>query len=75
MIRLGSGRRPQYSRLAVPGNGLMIDLSLVGTVRVDPGRRLALVQGGALLGALDRAAQSSGLATTADNVSTPASAA
>jgi hypothetical protein len=30
---------------------------------------------GALLGALDRAAQSSGLATTAGNVSTPVSAA
>ena len=55
--------------LAVPGGGLMVDLSLMGAVRVDPARRRAWVQGGALLGALDRAAQSSGLATTAGNVS------
>jgi len=55
--------------LAVPEGGLMVDLSLMGAVRVDPGRRRAWVQGGALLGALDRAAQSAGLATTAGNVS------
>jgi FAD/FMN-containing dehydrogenase len=55
--------------LAVPEAGLMIDLSPMDAVRVDPGRRRALVQGGALLGALDRAAQSFGLATTAGNVS------
>jgi FAD/FMN-containing dehydrogenase len=55
--------------LAVPGGGLMVDLSAMGAVRADPGRRRAWVQGGALLGALDRAAQRFGLATTAGNVS------
>jgi FAD/FMN-containing dehydrogenase len=54
---------------AVPDQGLMIDLSPMGAVRVDPLRQRAWVQGGALLGALDRAAQQYGLATTAGNVS------
>jgi FAD/FMN-containing dehydrogenase len=54
---------------AVPEGGLMLDLSLMATVRIDPDRRRAWIQGGALLGALDRAAQSYGLATTAGNVS------
>src|SRR6266851_8157432 len=55
--------------LAVPDEGLMIDLSLMSGVRVDPLRRRALVQGGALLGALDAASQQYDLATTAGNVS------
>src|SRR4051794_15626938 len=46
-----------HAGLAVPEDGLMIDLSAMGAVRVDAVRRRAFVQGGALLGALDCAAQ------------------
>lgn len=55
--------------LAVPEGGVMIDLTPMDQVRVDPQRRRAWVQGGALLGALDRATVPLGLATTAGNVS------
>jgi len=55
--------------LAVPEGGLMIDLTRMGDVRVDPERRRAWVQGGALLRSLDRATEPHGLATTAGNVS------
>jgi FAD/FMN-containing dehydrogenase len=54
---------------AVPDGGLMIDLTGMGHVSVDPVLRRARVQGGAMLGALDRASQPFGLATTAGNVS------
>jgi FAD/FMN-containing dehydrogenase len=55
--------------LAVPDGGLMIDLTGLGRVTVDAAARRAWVQGGAMLGALDRATQPFGLATTAGNVS------
>ena len=54
---------------AVPDDGLMIDLTPMGAVDVDPSTRRATVEGGAMLGALDLAAQQHGLATTAGNVS------
>ncbi len=54
---------------SVPEGGLLIDLAGMRSVRVDPDARRAWVQGGALLGDLDRAAQEFGLATTAGNVS------
>ncbi len=55
--------------LCVPEGGLMIDLTPMGDVRVDPGRRRAWVQGGSLLRTLDRSTDPHGLATTAGNVS------
>jgi FAD/FMN-containing dehydrogenase len=55
--------------VCVPDGGLMIDLTPMHAVRVDPDARRAWVQGGAQLGELDRAAQRYGLATTAGNIS------
>jgi len=55
--------------LSVPEGGLMIDLTPMSHVRVDPASHRAWVQGGSLLRNLDRAAEPFGLATTAGNVS------
>ena len=55
--------------LSVPNGGIMIDLSPMSDVRVDPAERKAWVGGGSLLRNLDVAAERHGLATTAGNVS------
>ncbi|MGE5357753.1 MAG: FAD-binding oxidoreductase, partial [Bacteroidales bacterium] len=49
--------------LACCDNGLMIDLSLMKAVRVDPTSRTVQVGGGATLGEVDRETQRYGLAT------------
>ena len=54
---------------AVCDDGMMIDLSLMRAVRVDPNARTAWVQGGANLGDLDRETQLFGLVAPAGVVS------
>jgi FAD/FMN-containing dehydrogenase len=54
---------------AVVDGGVMIDLSLMKAVRVDPGGRTVRAAGGVLLGELDRATQQFGLATPSGIVS------
>lgn len=54
---------------AVCDDGIVIDLSAMRAVRVDPAHRRAWVQGGALWGDVDRETQAHGLATTGGIVS------
>ncbi|MFE0087144.1 FAD-binding oxidoreductase [Streptomyces sp. NPDC058991] len=54
---------------AVCDEGIVIDLSAMRSVRVDPAGRTARVQGGALWGDVDHEAQAHGLATTGGIVS------
>jgi FAD/FMN-containing dehydrogenase len=55
--------------LSVCDDGLMIDLSLMKAIRVDPAARIAKAAGGVLWGDLDRATQPFGLATTGGIIS------
>jgi hypothetical protein len=55
---------------AVCDGGLMIDLSLMNGIRVDPEKRTAFAQGGATLGDLDRETMALGLAVPAGIVTT-----
>jgi FAD/FMN-containing dehydrogenase len=50
-------------------DGMLIDLSLLRGVRVDPAARVARVAGGSLLGDLDHESMAFGLVTTAGTVS------
>jgi len=54
---------------AVCDDGLVIDLSRMKTIRVDPVRRLARADPGLLLGEFDRETQAFGLATTLGTLS------
>jgi len=54
---------------SVCDGGLMIDLTRMNGVRVDPQRKIAIVEGGSLLGAMDHESQRFGLATTSGTVS------
>jgi FAD/FMN-containing dehydrogenase len=54
---------------AVCDDGIVIDLSAMRAVRVEPAGRRAWVQGGALWGDVDRETQAHGLATTGGIVS------
>ncbi len=63
----GSGH--DYAGNSVCDDGLVIDLSRINKVEVDPNTKTALVQGGTTVGQLDAAAQQYGLAMPTGTVS------
>lgn len=54
---------------AVAEGAMMIDLSLMRGIQIDPGRKTALAQGGATWGEFDRESERHGLATTGGVIS------
>src|SRR5260370_23112359 len=62
LVAVGSGGH-NIAGNAVCDSGLLIDLSLMKSVRVDPGSRTARVEPGATLADFDKEAQAFGLAT------------
>ena len=50
---------------AIAESGLVVDISKMDAVRIDPNRKIARVEGGATLGKLDHEAQAFGLAVPA----------
>jgi FAD/FMN-containing dehydrogenase len=63
------GGAHSMSGASVVDDGIVIDLSRMKQVRVDPGAKRAMVGGGALLGDVDAATQAYGLAVPAGLVS------
>jgi FAD/FMN-containing dehydrogenase len=66
-VRGGGHSLPGFSMC---NGGIVIDLSAMRTVHVDPDRRVAVVQGGARWADYDQATHTHGLASTGDMVST-----
>ncbi len=66
-VRGGGHSIPGFSTV---DNGVVLDLSLMNAVRVDPDRRTLTAQGGALWSDVDAEAQAFGLAVTGGLIST-----
>ncbi len=58
-----------HAGYAVADGAVMVDLSAMVSVRVDPARRVVTVGGGATWGVVDQATQAAGLAVTGADVS------